>query len=121
MCTEVPCRCSCDVTVVTTDAAMWEEHPQLHGYPGRIRWEGCTENGAQYQQLWLILPDGVMSAITVHRIGTPRPATARPCWEWDGNMIKPTLTPSILSYTSRGGKRVEAWHGYLTRGRLVSV
>ena len=31
-------------------------------------------------------------------------------WEWDGNMEKPTLNPSILRTT---GCR---WHGYLTGG-----
>lgn len=30
-------------------------------------------------------------------------------WTWDGNMEKPTLTPSVL-------QRGCGWHGYLTAG-----
>ena len=33
-------------------------------------------------------------------------------WGWDGNVDKPTLTPSIHD--------VGHWHGYLRAGRLVS-
>ena len=33
-------------------------------------------------------------------------------WGWDGNVDKPTLTPSIHD--------VDHWHGWLQTGRLVS-
>lgn len=33
-------------------------------------------------------------------------------WWWDGNLDKPTTTPSILRHGH--------WHGYLTAGRFVS-
>ena len=36
-------------------------------------------------------------------------------WNWDGDMVNPTLTPSILHTT---GCR---WHGFLTKGEWVSV
>lgn len=35
---------------------------------------------------------------------------ASPSWEWNGDMQRPTLTPSILQ---RNGCR---WHGYLRNG-----
>ena len=34
-------------------------------------------------------------------------------WEWDGNLERPTLTPSIDILTTGG------WHGYVTNGNLV--
>jgi len=37
-------------------------------------------------------------------------------WSWDGNVLLPSLTPSIL--TKRGGG-LEDWHGYLTTGEFV--
>lgn len=40
-------------------------------------------------------------------------------WGWDGNVEKPTITPSILAW-ERQTERVEAWHGYLSAGRFVS-
>lgn len=33
-------------------------------------------------------------------------------WDWDGNEVKPTLTPSVHC--------VGKWHGYVTAGRMVS-
>lgn len=120
MCNQVPCRCSCDTKVVTTDEALWEDHPQLNCHPGRFLFGSVVLHGKQYQELALVIPDGVLIAIPVYRDGTPPPAIQSPCWQWDGNLIRPTLTPSILCYTSREGKRIEAWHGYLTAGRLVS-
>lgn len=46
----------------------------------------------------------------------------RPKWQWDGNQVAPTLTPSILIYQQNdGGERIgEHWHGYLTAGEFVS-
>lgn len=34
-------------------------------------------------------------------------------WEWDGNLEKPTLAPSVHC--------VNVWHGWVKAGRLVSV
>jgi hypothetical protein len=32
-------------------------------------------------------------------------------WEWDGNLEKPTISPSI--------KITNHWHGYLTKGEFI--
>jgi hypothetical protein len=64
--------------------------------------------------LHLVLPDGTHICIAVTKDGA-RPANvpaSRPCWKWDGNEEKPTLTPSIHT--------IDHWHGHLTAGRLVS-
>ena len=37
---------------------------------------------------------------------------SHPGWHWDGNLDKPTLTPSI--------HHVGVWHGYMRAGRLES-
>lgn len=34
-------------------------------------------------------------------------------WAWNGNILKPSLTPSI--------HRVGHWHGYLTDGKFISA
>lgn len=38
-----------------------------------------------------------------------------PCWTWDGSREAPTLTPSILHHGN------PEWHGYMTKGKLVTV
>ena len=39
-----------------------------------------------------------------------------PCWEWDGNLDEPTITPSIWINKSKGG-----WHGWMRKGKLVQA
>lgn len=48
-------------------------------------------------------------AISIQRGNAPH--TPR-VWGWDGNVEKPTLSPSLLV--------PGVWHGYLRAGRLVS-
>lgn len=79
---------------------------------------GCTNGNVTYQQIWVVLPNGKLSALPVNGPGDSVPdGVGRPMWQWDGNLIKPTLRPSILSWHAQA---VEAWHGFLTAGRLVS-
>lgn len=42
------------------------------------------------------------------------PPAPKPFWTWDGNVERPTLTPSIACGQPRGS----AWHGYLTAGMI---
>jgi hypothetical protein len=42
-----------------------------------------------------------------------KPARGAPSWQWDGNVLAPSLTPSI---NCQGGC---GWHGYLTEGEWV--
>jgi hypothetical protein len=45
-----------------------------------------------------------------------------PKWNWDGNILKPTITPSILVSDRyyRDPNRKEVWHGHLKAGVFVS-
>lgn len=46
----------------------------------------------------------------------------RPSWEWDGNQVSPSLSPSILikQLDSSAQQIGEHWHGYLTDGDFRS-
>ena len=39
-------------------------------------------------------------------------------WKWDGNVERPTLTPSINCVAEKGGKPTGGcgWHGHITNG-----
>lgn len=39
-----------------------------------------------------------------------------PCWQWNGSLEAPTLTPSIRTWTE--GRE---WHGWLREGKLVTA
>lgn len=40
-------------------------------------------------------------------------------WNWNGDKISPTLTPSILVHGVNGAP--DKWHGFLTDGKLITV
>lgn len=39
-------------------------------------------------------------------------------WDWDGNIIRPTISPAVLFKTMLGRKTVSACHYSLTNGEL---
>lgn len=41
-------------------------------------------------------------------------------WTWDGDMVNPSLSPSINCKSEKDGKPVGGcgWHGHLTQGRF---
>lgn len=45
-----------------------------------------------------------------------KPATMGTCWQYDGNIDRPTLQPSIQCLCE--GCR---WHGFITNGELVTL
>lgn len=71
--------------------------------PGHAQWaEGGTEGHPG--SLLFICPCGC------HRLRSVPIAPADRGWTWNGDLEKPTLTPSILILGECG------WHGFLTNG-----
>ena len=87
--------------------------------PGEFAWEfdfTHFEHGAKQGDavltLYIHLPgNGRWSPIQVQRAGAG-PHHDR-IWEWDGDLDKPTLTPSIWD--------VGVWHGYMRAGFFQSI
>ena len=79
--------------------------------PGAFTWRDLGDGEA----LAIVLPGsrGPHALYPCHAIGNW--ARRGPDCGWDGNRLRPTLTPSILSTQGDG------WHGYLTAGVLRSV
>lgn len=86
----------------------------------------ASENVAQWEagQFYYVYRDGVEAGIISCLPNAKdeglswgatmfRPNADHPSWEWDGNVDKPTLSPSI--------HRVGHWHGWLRAGRFESV
>lgn len=74
--------------------------------------------------LWVPGDEGGSIAPVPVQVG-PQSADQRGPWGWDGNMERPTLTPSIwrMRAFERDGVLVQPrneWHGNLVVGRLVS-
>ncbi|MBM2294691.1 hypothetical protein JQX09_22505 [Sulfitobacter pseudonitzschiae] len=66
-------------------------------------------NGAQLAQLWFYCPCGCgdLSMIDVgHKF---KPDGDRPTWDWNGEMSRPTLSPSVHNLNC-------GWHGWLRDG-----
>ena len=59
--------------------------------------------------------DGAECAIAL------RPCSERPSWEFNGDMERPTLSPSVHRQFKRGdGVMGTIWHGWLRNGEWVS-
>ena len=53
------------------------------------------------------------SELPLYMQGQPRCEGSGDSWAWNGNIEKPTLSPSILAGKSESG---HGWHGYLQDG-----
>lgn len=67
----------------------------------------------QHGQRWLhaMFPGNTLASLPLRPLGNPE-TNGGHSWQWDGNEVKPTLTPSVHA--------VGSWHGYVTAGRMVS-
>lgn len=83
--------------------ASWEENGIFRRdlAPGSATW--CEGNKA----IDFVCPCGCG---VVHAIPVCRTVKEPRCWLWDGNVEKPTLSPSIKRIGGCG------WHGFLTKG-----
>lgn len=75
--------------------------------PGTSQWS-CGLDG-KIASLMFVCPCGCGSVGAV----TVQVGYGSKVWDWNGNEVRPTLTPSILKTSPCG------WHGYLTDGVFV--
>lgn len=113
MCTQRPCRCSCDMRRV------FDIDDVLEGPPGSFHFGRVRAGEVTYLQLWVKLPceGGELHGIPVRLRGQPKVTLDRPQWEWNGHPIRPTITPSLITHRD---DHQEVWHGWFTNGRVVS-
>jgi hypothetical protein len=74
--------------------------------PGSACWVG-NQSGDSHAALNFSCPCGCG---VVHGVPVCRDVKVDGAWFWDGNVEKPTLTPSIQSLSAC------RWHGFLTSG-----
>jgi len=87
----------------------------LRAPPGHFWFSDPDENGIRcmYMKLPSSMEQGSYCIIRVREGGTGEGGV----WGWDGNLEKPTLTPSIFHDFSNPTSSV-AWHGFLRAGRF---
>jgi hypothetical protein len=86
--------------------------------PGDFWWgEEVATVGAKeyrYRVLWAKYPDGCMACLPINMPQEVKAAGIRGAsWGFDGNLERPTLTPSV--------HHIGHWHGYVRAGRMQSV
>jgi hypothetical protein len=93
------------------DSSSFFDWPMGHFY-----WAVSTDGTQRY--LWMKLPaqdDDPLGAACSIPI---RPAPAdMPSWAWDGNLEKPTLTPSVF-HDPKNPQSNYHWHGFITNGEM---
>lgn len=91
----------------------------------RVGCHVCIDTGRGHRVLWLKVPDAVGTNVggdhcclyIAHAEGNW--AAPGDDWQWNGDLKKPTLRPSIQHNQVRDGQLVHGWHGYLTHGELT--
>lgn len=100
---------SCPMVYHATKESAFHEWP-----PGHFYWSIDPEDGERL--IWMMLPrqdndEGSPCILTV------RPTPDTPSWGWDGNIEKPTLTPSVF-HDPRNPESPHHWHGFITAGEM---
>lgn len=69
------------------------------------------QTGVRGPMIWFKCPrDRLYCAVPAK----PSPPNSKGCsWDWDGDIVNPTLTPSVNCETGCG------WHGHITKGHVV--
>jgi hypothetical protein len=81
------------------------------------------DGDVSYDHLWFVCPgcasrnqgDTGLHALPVYRTGQPKANTTRPQWEWNGDLLLPTLNPSILTRSDYAGV-LFVCHSWLRNG-----
>lgn len=66
-----------------------------------------------------VCPNNRRCAVLLGPQQVGRPAEGKLCiWAWDGNVERPTITPSINCLAEKDGKPAGGcgWHGFITNG-----
>lgn len=72
------------------------------------------ETEYRYRVMWAKYPDGCMACLPLDMPDEVKNAgSRRASWKFDGNLERPTLTPSV--------HHIGHWHGWVRAGRMESV
>lgn len=82
---------------------------------------GTIQGYASTAHIIFVCPNNKRCTVLLGPTHVDRSAPDRLCvWAWDGNLEKPTITPSINCLAEKDGKPTGGcgWHGFITNGVL---
>ncbi len=109
--------CDCrliDVPLELRQGEEWVRSRDRLERPGDFFWQ---EEGGRPVAIVIRLPGNAGGSVA------PIPITGDYAWGWDGNLERPTLTPSIWRNKRHPNEEQDhpnEWHGWLRAGRLES-
>lgn len=83
------------------------ERSSIEGYPGATA------------HILFVCPNQKRCSVLLGPVHVPRPEDGKlNVWGWDGNLDRPTITPSINCIAEKDGKPTGGcgWHGFITSG-----
>lgn len=86
--------------------------------PGDFFWSYTAELGSserQLSRLWYLNPHGRVGSVTIN----PTKQENGAGWNFDGDLDKPTLRPSIDE--TQPYNEVRDWHGFITAGVMTNA
>lgn len=82
---------------------------------------GAPSGYAATAHIIFVCPNAKRCSILLGPTFVDRPTPDGLCvWGWDGNMDRPTITPSINCISEKDGKPTGGcgWHGHITAGEM---
>lgn len=97
----------------------WPDSEAIGAFDIDVNTHGIEGQPGATGHMIFVCPNGHRCSVLVGPASVPRPAEDK-ChvWGWDGNLEKPTLTPSINCIAEKDGKPTGGcgWHGSITGG-----
>jgi hypothetical protein len=103
--------------MIRDDRDIWPDDEPIGSFDIELR--GVQGYLSSTAQILFVCPNGKRCSVLLGPVFVQRPTPDAVCvWAWDGNLERPTLTPSINCIAEKEGKPTGGcgWHGFITNG-----
>ena len=103
--------------MVRDDRDVWPDDEPVGSFDIEMR--GIQGYPGSTAHIQFVCPNGHRCSVLLGPQCVTRPTPDALCiWAWDGNIDRPTLTPSINCIAEKDGKPTGGcgWHGFITNG-----
>lgn len=106
-------------TMTRDDRDEWPSDEPIGSFDIEVNTKGILGYPGATGHILFVCPNGKRCSVLIgpSPVGREHP-DALCIWGWDGNLERPTLTPSLNCVAEKGGKPTGGcgWHGFITAG-----
>lgn len=105
--------------MVRDDRDEWPDTEPVGSFDIDLSPNGIIGYSGAFAHILFVCPNGKRCGVLLGPSPVTRTHPDAACiWGWDGNIERPTLTPSINCIAEKDGKPTSGcgWHGFITNG-----